>query len=121
MAKLARSAAALLLALVVGFGSTTASGAPKKKQRTAVRSTGAARSAPVAKPSVESARVNAKEFHLLAEGELPLKAEGAIVLDGATGKALYEKNADAPYFPASTTKIMTALLVIEAGDLDRVV
>ena len=121
MAKLARSAAELLLALVVGFGATTASGAPKKRQRMVVRPTGAARTAPVAKPSVESARLNPKEFHLLAEGELPLKAEGAIVLEAATGKALYEKNADAPYFPASTTKIMTALLVIEAGDLDRVV
>ena len=36
-----------------------------------------------------------------------------------TGKTLYEKNADAPQYPASTTKIMTALLVIEAGDLDH--
>ena len=60
-----------------------------------------------------------KEFHLLAEGELPLKADGAIVLDGYTGKTLYEKNADVPQFPASTTKVMTALLVIEEGDLDH--
>jgi D-alanyl-D-alanine carboxypeptidase (penicillin-binding protein 5/6) len=60
-----------------------------------------------------------KDFHLLADGELPLKADGAIVLDGYTGKALYEKNADLPLFPASTTKVMTALLVIEEGDLDH--
>ncbi len=50
---------------------------------------------------------------------LPLAARGAIVIDAFTGASLYEKNADAPQFPASTTKIMTALLVIEAGDLDQ--
>jgi D-alanyl-D-alanine carboxypeptidase (penicillin-binding protein 5/6) len=54
-----------------------------------------------------------------APGEIPLFAAGAIVIDGFTGATLYEKNADAPQFPASTTKIMTALLVIEAGELDR--
>lgn len=54
-----------------------------------------------------------------ADGELPLMAKGAIVLDAFTGNPIYEKNADTPYFPASTTKIMTALLVIEAGNLDQ--
>jgi D-alanyl-D-alanine carboxypeptidase (penicillin-binding protein 5/6) len=54
-----------------------------------------------------------------ANGELPLAAWGAIVIDALTGKVLYEKNADAPQYPASTTKIMTALLVIEEGDLDH--
>jgi D-alanyl-D-alanine carboxypeptidase (penicillin-binding protein 5/6) len=58
-------------------------------------------------------------FHLLADGELPLAANGAIVIDGATGRTLYEKNSEAVQFPASTTKIMTALLVIEEGELDR--
>jgi D-alanyl-D-alanine carboxypeptidase (penicillin-binding protein 5/6) len=52
-------------------------------------------------------------------GELPLAAWGAIVIDELTGQTLYESNADAPQFPASTTKIMTALLVIEEGDLDH--
>jgi D-alanyl-D-alanine carboxypeptidase (penicillin-binding protein 5/6) len=60
-----------------------------------------------------------KEFRLLQPGELPLTAQGAIVIDGLTGRALYEKNPDTPLYPASTTKIMTALLIIEAGDLDR--
>jgi len=36
-----------------------------------------------------------------------------------TGETLYEKNPDAAQFPASTTKIMTALLVIESGNLDQ--
>jgi D-alanyl-D-alanine carboxypeptidase (penicillin-binding protein 5/6) len=53
------------------------------------------------------------------DGDLPIAAWGAILLDETTGKVLYERNADAPQYPASTTKIMTALLVIEEGDLDH--
>jgi D-alanyl-D-alanine carboxypeptidase (penicillin-binding protein 5/6) len=55
----------------------------------------------------------------LAPGELPLAAAGAIVIDEISGTPLYQKNADEQFYPASTTKIMTALLVIEAGNLDQ--
>ena len=55
----------------------------------------------------------------LAPGELPLAAAGAIVIDEISGAPLYQKNADQQFYPASTTKIMTALLVIEAGNLDQ--
>ncbi len=51
--------------------------------------------------------------------ELQLEAESAIVIDTLTGEILYEKNAYERRFPASTTKILTALLVIEAGSLDK--
>ena len=42
-------------------------------------------------------------------------------MDALSGETLYEKNSHAAFYPASTTKILTALLVIEAGDLDRTV
>lgn len=42
-----------------------------------------------------------------------ISAGQAILMDGDTGKVLYEKNADERAYPASTTKIMTALLVLE--------
>lgn len=42
-----------------------------------------------------------------------ISAAQAILVDGQTGKLLYERNADAKAYPASTTKIMTALLVLE--------
>jgi serine-type D-Ala-D-Ala carboxypeptidase (penicillin-binding protein 5/6) len=51
--------------------------------------------------------------------ELPLTARGATVIDSLTGRVLYDKNAYEAQYPASTTKIMTALLVIEAGNLDQ--
>lgn len=50
-----------------------------------------------------------------------LSAEKAIVLDAATGRALYEKQADERSLIASTTKIMTALIVCQRCNvLDRV-
>ena len=50
-----------------------------------------------------------------------VSAKSAALLDGTTGECLYEKNGDQRALIASTTKIMTGLLVCEAGDLDRTV
>lgn len=44
-------------------------------------------------------------------------AQSAILLDSTTGRVLYEKNADARAQVASTTKIMTGLLIAESCDL----
>jgi serine-type D-Ala-D-Ala carboxypeptidase (penicillin-binding protein 5/6) len=48
-----------------------------------------------------------------------LAAESAAVLDTFTGEFIFAKNADAHQFPASATKILTALLIIESGKLDQ--
>jgi serine-type D-Ala-D-Ala carboxypeptidase (penicillin-binding protein 5/6) len=62
---------------------------------------------------------------LLTQGarsqELPLAAQSAAVVDSYSGEFLYTKNPDAKEYPASSTKILTALIVIEAGNLDQVV
>ena len=50
-----------------------------------------------------------------------VSAKSAALLDGTTGEFLYEKNGDQRALIASTTKIMTGLLVCEAGDLGRTV
>ncbi|MFA5637045.1 MAG: D-alanyl-D-alanine carboxypeptidase, partial [Anaerovoracaceae bacterium] len=50
-----------------------------------------------------------------------ISAQNAIVIEQSTGKVLYEKNSRQKAYPASTTKIVTALLAIESGSLDRVV
>ena len=44
-------------------------------------------------------------------------AQAAIVVHPETGTVLYEKNADARLGIASTTKIMTALVALETGNL----
>ena len=44
-------------------------------------------------------------------------AVSAILVDVDSGRVLYEQNADARMLIASTTKILTALVAIEEGDL----
>ena len=62
--------------------------------------------------------VNTTSFAIDAE---KLYAESAILIDSNTGKVLFEKNMDQRMFPASTTKIMTAILAIEHCNLDETV
>ena len=47
-----------------------------------------------------------------------IESASATVMDMDTGVFLYSKNATAKMYPASTTKIMTTLLLIENCDLD---
>ncbi len=51
----------------------------------------------------------------------PIGSESAVLLDSDTGVILYEKNADVPRYPASTTKVMTCLLAAEKCSMDEVV
>jgi D-alanyl-D-alanine carboxypeptidase (penicillin-binding protein 5/6) len=48
-----------------------------------------------------------------------ISAQTAIMIEANSGEILYEKNAKEKAFPASITKIMTAMLAIEKGDLDK--
>lgn len=47
--------------------------------------------------------------------------ETAILIDASTGTILTQKNADKKMYPASLTKIMTAILAIEMGNLSDVI
>ena len=47
-------------------------------------------------------------------------SEGAILIDANSGRVLFEQNADTRLYPASTTKIMTAVLALENLQLDSV-
>lgn len=56
----------------------------------------------------------------LTAGAAPsVSAVSAILINAKTGTVLYEKNSLEERAIASTTKIMTTLLTLEAGDLDR--
>ncbi len=46
-----------------------------------------------------------------------IQSEGAVLMDASTGTLLYSKNGDTRYYPASITKLMTALLVAEKCSL----
>lgn len=49
-----------------------------------------------------------------------LSAAAAVTMDADTGETLFAENADSRLPMASTTKIMTALVALGEGDLDRV-
>ena len=48
-----------------------------------------------------------------------LYAQAAVLIEQSSGKVLYKQNMDQQLYPASTTKIMTALLVLENLSLDE--
>ncbi|MDH4231920.1 MAG: D-alanyl-D-alanine carboxypeptidase [Nitrospirota bacterium] len=62
--------------------------------------------------------------HLMAgaaESSEDLQSRAAVVMDAATGRVLYAKNPELRLMPASTTKLMTALVVIEKANLKDIV
>lgn len=58
-------------------------------------------------------------FTSVSAKEPELKSPSAILVDAYTGLTLYEKNSNEKMYPASTTKIVTAILAIESGKLEK--
>ena len=115
----------LLTVLLLGglaFGATKKKPSPDSKAK-ATKSTGkstaSAKKKPAPKATPKPKPDPTPPPAPLAPGELPLVARSAVLLDARTGEVLYEKNPDEVEYPASATKILTALLVIEAGELDQ--
>lgn len=53
--------------------------------------------------------------------DVDIDATAAILIEADTGMVVYEKNADARMYPASTTKILTTYLGILMGNMDETV
>lgn len=76
--------------------------------------------------SVLSLNVPAKETDRMAK-ELPgaskeptgLNSKACVLMDASTGRILFEKDCDKPLAMASTTKIMTCILILENMDIDK--
>ncbi len=60
-------------------------------------------------------------FKSFAEDNLEISSEAAILIDAKSGQVLYEKNANKEMYPASLTKISTAIYALEKGNLDDLV
>lgn len=82
----------------------------KAPARSTVRAATAVASMPVARPSIGQA-IGLHE----AYDPLSLHSAVALAVDAATGEVLFEKNARAVLPIASISKLMTALVVLEAG------
>lgn len=54
-------------------------------------------------------------------GGVSIQAEGGIVIDADSGTVLWGQNIHNAYYPASITKVMTALIVLESCNLDDIV
>lgn len=52
-------------------------------------------------------------------GEMVIYSESAILMESKTGKVLYEKNMNERKYPASTTKILTAIIALEKCELNE--
>lgn len=49
-----------------------------------------------------------------------INCEAALLIDSDSGKVLFEKNADKSLYPASVTKLLTAILTIENCDMNDI-
>ena len=103
--------AAIFLTVCLAFSSSTVSQATKTKAQTDKEQRIAAHQA----VAIES---NARTGW--PAGPV-VTAESAILIEATTGTILYEKNIHAHQYPASTTKILTALLAYENSSLDEIV
>lgn len=65
---------------------------------------------------------HAEELPVAENGEtaLTLNCKSAVLIEAKTGRVLFEQNADEALPPASVTKIMTLLLVMEAVDSGKI-
>lgn len=65
---------------------------------------------------IDSGDVDAAIFEeaVTTLGEIDVSAPSAILMEKETGTVLFEKNADTQMQPASVTKVMTILLIVEA-------
>jgi D-alanyl-D-alanine carboxypeptidase (penicillin-binding protein 5/6) len=58
---------------------------------------------------------------VVPQGAAEIVSRAALVVDAEDGRTLFAKNPDQRMHPASTTKVMTAILAIESGRLDELV
>lgn len=74
----------------------------------------------VEKPSGAKALLPQQWQDISGEGSLPsIAGEGAVLIDACSGQILYQKNMDQSFYPASTTKILTAILTLEHMNLQQ--
>lgn len=78
---------------------------------------------PSSSPSVKSATASVLTIPQAKKTSIPppnLTAKAIYVFDPDSGTEIYQKNSQDRFYPASTTKLMTALVALSAYDLDQV-
>ena len=93
---------------------TTALAAPTSKSSKKKKRSGSAKKSQTVRKALPP-----PEPELLPGGIPNTRAQSVIVIDAKSGEVLYEKNPDQHRAPASTQKLLTALIVAERGYLDQ--
>ena len=76
---------------------------------------------PAPQPSTAAADSTQSAVSAADISQPEVAAEGAVLLNAATGEVLYGKNQDQQFYQASITKVMTALVVLEHCNLNETV
>lgn len=63
---------------------------------------------------------NTDTENILIKDDLEILSESVILIDSKSGTVIYSKNENKIMYPASTTKVLTAILVLENGNLDDI-
>jgi serine-type D-Ala-D-Ala carboxypeptidase (penicillin-binding protein 5/6) len=105
---------AAIAAGAVAAWASSRSTAPALERTAGAGHHGAARPAPV-----HSARAHAPYRIQVTGAPAGVKAKGAELIDASTGQVLWNRNMNSQLPMASVTKVMTALVVLKAGDLNR--
>ena len=62
----------------------------------------------------------ASENESSLDNNIEIYSEAVVLIDSSSGEILYGKNENEKMYPASTTKVMTAILALEYGNLDDI-
>jgi serine-type D-Ala-D-Ala carboxypeptidase (penicillin-binding protein 5/6) len=110
---------------IVAWASTAAGQSPRSRPKqaasAATRTSAPARPSRGPSPSGRPSRPPSATGPLIQVTGAPsgVKAKGAVLADAATGQVLWGRDLDIERPMASVTKVMTALLVLESGNLNR--
>lgn len=118
---------AILVAVMLGLGMPThalSAGKDAPAAKKSARSGGKTAAKPKPKAKATAAAKPARQVSLADSepGRLALHSASVLVLDQSSGQAIVEKQSDAVQPIASITKLMTAMVVLDAGlDLHEVI
>ena len=107
----------LIAVTVMAVGVAACSAGGEHQQQAAARAAISATPRPSAAPATPSPSVSSRIQ--VTGAPKKVKAKGAVLADAATGQVLWSRDLNAERPMASVTKVMTALLVLQAGHLGQ--
>jgi len=110
--------------LIVGFtvaalGIGAVEAAPSNKPKTTTKRSTTQKKTTASRKTQQQVKTEPVWRPVVGKEPPQTAAASVMLVDALTGRVLYEKNADERRAPASTQKLLTALIVAEEGNLDK--